>query len=256
MDVCQRRAQYEVYRSLTGKDNSFKIIRRTAGLTFTDTAAAAGKTYYYVVRAINGSTAGKFCAAKSVAVALGVPTMTVKLGSDGKPVVSWTKVNGAAQYEVYRSETGKANSYSIVRRTVGLTYTDTAAAAGKTYYYVVRAINGSTAGKFCAAQMVLGVPTMTLTSTRNGTVIQWTKVDGAAQYEVYRSDTGKANTFKIIRRTADTFWEDDTAVTGSVYYTVRAMRGSGTSLVYGGFCSAATTAHVETTKTGSGISET
>ena len=251
-------AQYEVYRSDTGKDNSFKIIRRTAGLTFTDTAAAAGKTYYYVVRAINGSIAGKFCAAKSVAVsgALGEPTMTLKLGSDGKPVVSWTKVNGAAQYEVYRSETGKANTFRIIRRTAGLTYTDTAAAAGKTYYYVVRAINGSTAGKFCAAQMVLGVPTMTLTSTRNGTVIQWTKVDGAAQYEVYRSDTGKANTFKIIRRTADTFWEDDTAVTGSVYYTVRAMRGSGTSLVYGGFCSAATTAHVETAKTGSGISET
>ena len=104
--------------------------------------------------------------------------------------------------------------------------------------------------------MVLGVPTMTLTSTRNGTVIQWTKVDGAAQYEVYRSDTGKANTFKIIRRTADTFWKDNTAQAGKTYYyTVRAMRGSGTSVVYGGFCSAATTAHVETAKTGSGISE-
>ena len=249
-------AQYEVYRSDTGKDNSFKIIRRTAGLTFTDTAAAAGKTYYYVVRAINGSTAGKLCAAKSVAVALGVPAMTVKLGGDGEPVVNWTKVNGAAQYEVYRSDTGKDNSFKIIRRTAGLTYTDTSAAAGKTYYYVVRAINGSTAGKFCAAQMVLGVPTMTLTSTRNGTVIQWTKVDGAAQYEVYRSDSDKSGTFKIVRRTAGTFWKDNTAQVGKTYYyTVRAMRGSGTSLVYGGFCSAATTAHVETTKTGSGISE-
>ena len=237
-------AQYEVYRSDTGKDNTFKIIRRTAGLTFTDTAAAAGKTYYYVVRAINGSTAGKFCAAKSVAVALGVPTMTVKLGSDGKPVVSWTKVAGAAQYEVYRSLTGKANSYSIIRRTAGLTFTDTAAAAGKTYYYVVRAINGGAAGKFCAAksvtaQMALGVPTMTLgIDLSDGlTTVWWSKVANAAQYEIYRSDSGKSGTFKIVRRTAGTFWKDNTAQVGKTYYyTVRAMRGSGTSVVYGGFC--------------------
>ena len=237
-------AQYEVYRSLTGKANSYSIVRRTAGLTFTDTAAATGKTYYYVVRAINGSTAGKFCAAKSVAVALGVPTMTVKLGSDGKPVVSWAKVTGAAQYEVYRSLTGKANSYSIIRRTAGLTFTDTAAATGKTYYYVVRAINGGAAGKFCAAkfvtaQMALGVPTMTLgIDLSDGlTTVWWSKVANAVQYEIYRSDSGKSGTFKIVRRTAGTFWKDNTAQVGKTYYyTVRAMRGSGTSVVYGGFC--------------------
>ena len=237
-------AQYEVYRSLTGKANSYSIVRRTAGLTFTDTTAATGKTYYYVLRAINGGTAGKFCAAKSVAVALGVPTMTVKLGSDGKPVVSWTKVAGAAQYEVYRSLTGKANSYSIIRRTAGLTFTDTTAATGKTYYYVVRAINGGAAGKFCAAksvtaQMALGVPTMTLgIDLSDGlTTVWWSKVANAAQYEIYRSDSGKSGTFKIVRRTAGTFWKDNTAQVGKTYYyTVRAMRGSGTSVVYGGFC--------------------
>ena len=43
--------------------------------------------------------------------------MTLKLGSNGKPVVSWAKVTGAAQYEVYRSETGKDNSFKIIRRT-------------------------------------------------------------------------------------------------------------------------------------------
>ena len=236
-------AQYEVYRSLTGKANSYSIVRRTAGLTFTDTAAAAGKTYYYVVRAINGGTIGKFCASKSIkcTAALGVPTMTLKLGSNSKPVISWTKVTGAAQYEVYRSLTGKANSYSIVRRTAGLIFTDTSTAEGKTYYYVVRAINGGATGKFCASRSVtvpgvLGVPAMTLKlSGDSKPVVSWTKVTGAAQYEVYRSLTGKANSYSIFCRTTGlTFVDTNVSAGNTYYYVVRAVNSSTT----GKFCAA------------------
>ena len=148
-------AQYEVYRSATGKANSFSIIRRTSALTYTDVNAAAGNTYYYVVRAINGSVKSAFCPAQSIQYAvasLNAPTMTLTSAASGQPVVSWTKVNGAAQYEVYRSTNGK--NFSIVRRTAALSYTDVNAAAGNTYYYVVRAINGSVKSDFCPAQSI------------------------------------------------------------------------------------------------------
>ena len=148
-------AQYEVYRSATGKANSFSIIRRTSALTYTDVNAAAGNTYYYVVRAINGSVKSAFCAAQSIQYAvasLNAPTMTLTSAASGQPVVSWTKVNGAAQYEVYRSTNGK--NFSIIRRTAALTYTDTTAAAGATYYYQVRAINGSVKSDFSPAQSI------------------------------------------------------------------------------------------------------
>ena len=147
--------QYEVYRSATGKANSFSIIRRTSALTYTDVNAAAGNTYYYVVRAINGSVKSAFCAAQSIQYAvasLNAPTMTLTSAASGQPVVSWTKVNGAAQYEVYRSTNGK--NFSIVRRTAALSFTDTNAAAGTTYYYQVRAINGSVKSDFCPAQSI------------------------------------------------------------------------------------------------------
>ena len=147
--------QYEVYRSATGKANSFSIIRRTSALTYTDVNAAAGNTYYYVVRAINGSVKSAFCAAQSIQYAvtsLNALTMTLTSAASGQPVVSWTKVNGAAQYEVYRSTNGK--NFSIVRRTAALSYTDTSAAAGTTYYYQVRAINGSVKSDFCPAQSI------------------------------------------------------------------------------------------------------
>ena len=151
--------QYEVYRSATGKANSFSIIRRTSALTYTDVNAAAGNTYYYVVRAMKGSGSSavysKFCPAQSIQYAitsLNAPTMTLTSAASGQPVVSWTKVSGAAQYEVYRSTNGK--NFSIVRRTAALSYTDTSAAAGTTYYYQVRAINGSVKSAFCPAQSI------------------------------------------------------------------------------------------------------
>lgn len=151
--------QYEVYRSATGKANSFSIIRRTSALTYTDVNAAAGNTYYYVVRAMKGSGSSavysKFSPAQSIQYAitsLNAPTMTLTSAASGQPVVSWTKVNGAAQYEVYRSTNGK--NFSIVRRTAALSYTDTSAAAGTTYYYQVRAINGSVKSDFSPAQSI------------------------------------------------------------------------------------------------------
>ena len=225
--------QYEVYRSATGKANSFSIIRRTSALTYTDVNAAAGNTYYYVVRAINGSVKSAFCAAQSIqyaVVSLNAPTMTLTSAASGQPVVSWTKVNGAAQYEVYRSTNGK--NFSIVRRTAALSFTDTNAAAGATYYYQVRAINGSVKSAFCPAQSIqyaitsLNAPTMTLTSAASGQpVVSWRKVNGAAQYEVYRSTNGK--NFSIVRRTAALSYTDTSAAAGTTYYyQVRAINGS------------------------------
>ena len=237
--------KYEVYRSATGKANSFSIIRRTSALTYTDVNAAAGNTYYYVVRAMKGSGSSavysKFSPAQSIQYAitsLNAPSMTLTSAASGQPVVSWTKVNGAAQYEVYRSTNGK--NFSIVRRTAALSYTDTSAAAGTTYYYQVRAINGSVKSDFCAAQSIqyavasLNAPTMTLTSAASGQpVVSWTKVSGAAQYEVYRSTNGK--NFSIVRRTAALSFTDTSAAAGATYYyQVRAINGS----VKSDFCAA------------------
>ena len=229
--------KYEVYRSATGKANSFSIIRRTSALTYTDVNAAAGNTYYYVVRAMKGSGSSavysKFSPAQSIQYAitsLNAPSMTLTSAASGQPVVSWTKVNGAAQYEVYRSTNGK--NFSIIRRTAALAYTDTTAAAGTTYYYQVRAINGSVKSAFCPAQSIqyavasLNAPTMTLTSAASGQpVVSWTKVNGAAQYEVYRSTNGK--NFSIVRRTAALSYTDTSAAAGTTYYyQVRAINGS------------------------------
>ena len=237
-------AQYEIYRST---DNvSFSIIRRTTGLSYTDTTAAAGTTYYYKVRAINGTDISLFCASQSIKspAVPSVPTMTLTTDRSGKPVLNWTSVKDASDYEIYRSTTGAAGSYKIVRRTSGLTWTDTSTEMNKTYYYVVRAKNGNLCGKFCAAKsvkcpIILSAPTMTLDLDRsaNKPVISWPAVPFAAQYEIYRSTTGAAGSYKIIRRTSGLTYTDTTAASGTTYYyTVRAMRSTASGTIYSSFC--------------------
>ncbi len=244
---------YEVFRSTTGAAGSFSIVRRTSYLTWTDTNTEMDKTYYYVVRAKNGSLCGKFSPAQSVKcpIVLSVPSMTLDLNkSTGKPVISWTSVPFATQYEIYRSATGADKSYRIIRRTALLNYTDTTAASGTTYYYVVRAMRGTGSSaiysRFCKAQsttsaVLPSTPTVTLRidDTTGKPVISWSKTANAAQYEIYRSTTGADKSYRIIRRTALLNYTDTTAVAGTTYYyVVRAIQGTSPNIFRGRFCPA------------------
>ena len=244
---------YEVFRSTTGAAGSFSIVRRTSYLTWTDTNTEMDKTYYYVVRAKNGSLCGKFSPAQSVKcpIVLSVPSMTLDLNkSTGKPVISWTSVPFATQYEIYRSATGADKSYRIIRRTAHLNYTDTTAASGTTYYYVVRAMRGTGSSaiysRFCKAQsttsaVLPSTPTVTLRidDTTGKPVISWSKTANAAQYEIYRSTTGADKSYRIIRRTALLNYTDTTAVAGTTYYyVVRAIQGTSPNIFRGRFCPA------------------
>lgn len=241
--------QYEVYRSSDGIN--YSVIYQSSGLTYTDNSAAAGSTYYYKVRAKNANSTGHFCDAASIAslAAPAAPSLTLTTDRSGKPVLKWTSVKDATAYEVFRSTTGAAGSFSIVRRTSYLTWTDTNTEMDKTYYYVVRAKNGSLCGKFSPAQsvkcpIVLSVPSMTLDLNKSTgkPVISWTSVPFATQYEIYRSATGADKSYRIIRRTALLNYTDTTAASGTTYYyVVRAMRGTGSSAIYSRFCKAQST---------------
>ena len=59
--------------------------------------------------------------------------------SSNKPKVSWDKVNGAVEYTVYRA-TSENGTYELMKTTTSLSWKDTTAASGKTYYYKVVAV--------------------------------------------------------------------------------------------------------------------
>ena len=136
--------KYEVYRA-TSKKGTYKKIKTTEARSFKNTGLTTGKTYYYKVRAINGTQKGAFSAIKSVTPKLkkvNLTTVTRKTKTSIK--LSWKKVNGAKGYQVYRA-TKKGGEYKKVKTTTSTSYTNTGLKSGKAYYYKVRAyrvVNG------------------------------------------------------------------------------------------------------------------
>ncbi|MBE5921887.1 MAG: hypothetical protein E7269_03935 [Lachnospiraceae bacterium] len=134
---------YYVYRRTT--TGSYKCIGKvTSGstVTYTDTTAVSGTTYYYTVRAYNGSYLSSY-AGKAVTY-LDTPSLSSVTKTSSGVKFNWTKTSGASGYYVYRKVAGggwkcigKVTNGSIV------TFTDTTAASGTTYYYTVRAYKGS-----------------------------------------------------------------------------------------------------------------
>ena len=134
-------SKYYVYRS-TSKDGTYEYIGYTTKTNYTDSKANAGYTYYYKVQAIS-SVKSKANSALSAAVTITCrcarPSVKITT-SNGSPRLTWNAVAGASQYEVYRA-TSKNGSYTKMFTTSNLSYTNTSAKAGTTYYYKVKAVS-------------------------------------------------------------------------------------------------------------------
>ena len=138
--------EYKVYRA-TSKDGEYKLIKTTTNTSLTNTSTTAGTAYYYKVKAVAEKSAADsaYSAIKSRTCDLPRPDATISLNSSGKPKVSWEAVDGAVSYKVYRA-TSKSGDYKLMKTTATLSYTNTSAEAGKTYYYKVVAVCANTAG--------------------------------------------------------------------------------------------------------------
>jgi fibronectin type 3 domain-containing protein len=140
---------------------------------------------------------------------LGIPTIKVtNRASDGKPYITWTAVDGATGYEVWRCGTSKGTYTKLYTAAANRLYvTHTGAAVGNDYFYKVRAIKGDKQGEFSGYKGVwvdLKQPTIkVLNSISTGKpVIQWEKVDYATGYKVYMSETS-GGTYKLIYSTTN-----------------------------------------------------
>ena len=232
-------AKYEIYRS-TQQSTGFTLLGTTTSTSYVNTGAAVGTTYYYKVRALNvDGAAGAYSstvsgAAKAVAPA--APTVTMTYSDSGKPKLTWSAVSGAASYRVYRSES-RGTGYSLLGTTSSTGYVNTGAAVGKTYYYRVKAVNS--AGTSAYSNIVSGTartPAPAAPVLKGGTSsasgkpqLTWAAVDGAAKYDVYRSNSADG-TFSKVGSTDKTTYVNTGAVQGVTYfYKIRAVGASGAS---------------------------
>ena len=135
--------KYRVYRA-ESKDSDYKLMKTTEDTTYTNTSAVAGKPYWYKVVAVASDEEANSAksAVKSATCDLPRPVVSISLSS-GHPKLTWKKIEGAVSYKVYRAQS-KTGSYTLMTTTTGLSYVNTSAVAGKTYYYRVMAIASNT----------------------------------------------------------------------------------------------------------------
>ena len=134
--------KYQVYRS-TKSTSSYKAVKTTTDLEYTDTSASVGKGYYYKVIAIGANSKSAYSAYKKLTAKCAQPVITVEANAAGKPVIKWSKVSGAKKYEIYRSAEG--GSETKLAPTTKTSYTDKTAANGVVYTYRIRACGSKAA---------------------------------------------------------------------------------------------------------------
>ena len=220
---------YKVYRA-TSQNGTYSLLGTVTTTSYTNTGAKAGVTYYYKVKAVN--SAGESAYSNVVSGKTTVTTLTMGHSStSGKPQLTWKAVSGAASYKVYRA-TAKNGAYSVINTTKALTYTNTGAALGTTYYYKVEALDA--AGKSLGfSDVVEGkvAPVLAVgySSVSGKPQLTWKAVPGATEYQVYRSTQQNSGYSKINTTTSTSYVNTGAKAGTTYYYKIVAVKGTAVS---------------------------
>jgi len=199
------------------------------GGTFFNVTAKA----YYPVAAKGWSTAKKNYGGTLTWVAYGelqAPTVKVtNRASDGKPSLSWNAVEGAQEYQVWRSTTGKTGSFTRLITVEKTSHVHAKAETGTKYYYKIRAVGAdgvqSDFSNTVSRKSDLAQPKIdAFARADNGKIkINWDKVTGAVKYQVYRA-TAKDGDYTLVKTTTDKSYADNNVTLNKLYYyKVRAV---------------------------------
>lgn len=133
---------YQVYRATTSS-GTYSLIGTTTSTNYTNGSLSTDKPYYYKVRAYRtvGTTKvySNFSPVVNTKPVPAVPTnfKASRIHSTSLKI-TWSGVSGANGYELYRA-TSSTGTYSLLKGTNSLYFTNSGLTTGKTYYYKLRA---------------------------------------------------------------------------------------------------------------------
>ena len=136
---------YEVYQatSKNGKYTRIATLNKSSSNAFTVKRLSPKRTYHYKVRAYRNvdkvKRNGNYSDVVKKKVVLAKPTLTVKAKSRTAIDLSWKKVKGAKEYEIYR-ETSKNGKYKKIATTRARKFTNTKLKKNKNYFYRIKAV--------------------------------------------------------------------------------------------------------------------
>ena len=127
---------YDIYRKESG--GTYAKIASCSATSYLDKKVKSGIKYIYAIYACNGTSRSTW---KSVSL-LRLANPKVKVANTDTGVsIKWGTINGAKGYYIFRKDV--SGGYKKIANTTNLSYTDKNVKNKTTYYYAVRAYNGS-----------------------------------------------------------------------------------------------------------------
>lgn len=225
----EQAAVYEVQQSEDKKNyTTIATVEPGQEMSYTASGLYTSKNYYFKVCVISETGDTAMSESLKIKTALAAPTIT-KLTPRGYDQIdmTWSAVDGAAFYRVYRSLT-QTGGYQSVKTVYGTSYTNKVA-TGVTYYYKIMPFcynpdGKKVRGKCSAPQHVaakLGAPSITnVTNSENNTLtVHWNELPDVNGYAVFRS-TEKSTGYQCVAKlTADMHsWTDLKVEAGTKYF--------------------------------------
>jgi regulation of enolase protein 1 (concanavalin A-like superfamily) len=136
---------YNAKRSIISCGPYTTIATGITAASYTDTTAANGTTYYYVVSAVNAggqSVDSAKASATPTSLIPSAPTGLTVVADVGQVNLSWNVSAGTAHYNVKRSTTS-GGPYTTIASPTTASYTDTTVVSNTAYYYVISAENAN-----------------------------------------------------------------------------------------------------------------
>lgn len=217
---------YNIYRAITYNasmlyDSEYTLIASTDNTTFTDNSDALKNTDLdqYVCYKI-----------KAVGYYAYVGTNTKTVSSLMAPNVflsgnelSWSSVNGAARYYIYRG----TSEYNLTEYTsTTSTYYSPSISYNYDYYYAVKAYNISDGEYSELSQTKLVNKTVVSELSNTDNYLSWNSVAGATRYDIYRA-TSESDLENVSRYTSttDTSYNANISFSTDYYYAIKAYNG-------------------------------
>lgn len=169
-----------------------------------------------------------------------VPQNVTAYLSGTSVIVTWTEVEGADRYKVYRASSSDGE-YSSLNLTYNTSYTDNNPMSNN--YYKITAINeegeesGFSAVAYCeyssggggggGGTTTLDPPTNVNASVNGSSVsVSWSEVSAADYYKIYRASSSY-NTYSYLGQSYYTSYTDNNPLNGYNYYKVSSVNSDG-----------------------------